>query len=161
MKTPFLAALVLGLVTAVPAFAAERPNVIVIMSDDMGYSDIGCYGGEINTPNLDQLAANGLRFTQFYNTARCCPTRAADLAAILFTSGSTGAPKGVRYEHGMFEAQVRLIRDPYFGMLGSVTALPHEPAVLGSGSKARVLEVALADGRRVTVPRANIELIEM
>jgi arylsulfatase A-like enzyme len=50
---------------------------MLIMVDDMGYSDIGCYGGEINTPNLDKLAANGLRFTQFYNTARCCPTRAS------------------------------------------------------------------------------------
>ena len=55
----------------------KRPNIILIMSDDMGFSDIGCYGGEINTPNLDGLAANGLRFTQFYNTARCCPTRAS------------------------------------------------------------------------------------
>jgi arylsulfatase A-like enzyme len=55
----------------------DRPNIILIMADDMGYSDIGCYGGEIATPNLDRLAANGLRFTQFYNTARCCPTRAS------------------------------------------------------------------------------------
>ncbi|GAB4107886.1 arylsulfatase [Echinicola sediminis] len=55
----------------------EKPNIILIMSDDMGYSDLGCYGGEINTPNLDKLASNGLRFTQFYNTARCCPTRAS------------------------------------------------------------------------------------
>ena len=55
----------------------QRPNIVLIMADDMGYSDIGCYGGEIRTPNLDRLAAGGLRFTQFYNTARCCPTRAA------------------------------------------------------------------------------------
>jgi arylsulfatase A-like enzyme len=55
----------------------SRPNIILIMSDDMGFSDIGCYGSEINTPNLDDLAANGLRFTQFYNTSRCCPTRAS------------------------------------------------------------------------------------
>lgn len=55
----------------------ERPNIILIMSDDMGYSDIGCYGGDVNTPNLDHMANNGLRFTQFYNTARCCPTRAS------------------------------------------------------------------------------------
>ena len=54
----------------------ERPNVVVILSDDMGFSDLGCYGGEIATPNLDALAAGGVRFTQFYNTARCCPTRA-------------------------------------------------------------------------------------
>lgn len=57
--------------------ANEQPNIIVILSDDMGYTDIGCYGGEIDTPNLDKLAANGLRFTQFYNTGRCCPTRAS------------------------------------------------------------------------------------
>lgn len=54
-----------------------RPNIIIILSDDMGYSDLGCYGGEVHTPNLDELAANGLRFTQFYNAARCCPTRAS------------------------------------------------------------------------------------
>ena len=55
----------------------ERPNLVFILVDDMGYSDLGCYGGEIETPNLDRLAANGLQFTQFYNTARCWPTRAA------------------------------------------------------------------------------------
>lgn len=62
--------------------AQERPNLIYIMSDDMGYSDIGCYGSEIETPTLDGLAANGLRFTQFYNTARCCPTRACLLTGL-------------------------------------------------------------------------------
>lgn len=56
-----------------------RPNVLLIMADDMGFSDAGCYGGEIATPNLDALAKNGLRFTQFYNTARCWPSRAAVL----------------------------------------------------------------------------------
>lgn len=60
-----------------PGFAsADRPNVLLIMADDLGYSDLGCYGGEIDTPHLDQLAKQGLRFTQFYNTARCWPTRA-------------------------------------------------------------------------------------
>jgi arylsulfatase len=54
----------------------ERPNIVLIMVDDMGYSDLGCYGGEIETPNIDQLAEDGLRFTQFYNQGRCCPTRA-------------------------------------------------------------------------------------
>ena len=62
--------------------AAERPNIIVILSDDMGYSDIGCYGSEIQTPVLDGLADKGLRFTQFYNTARCCPTRASLLSGL-------------------------------------------------------------------------------
>jgi len=60
----------------------SRPNIIVIMSDDMGYSDIGCYGSEIQTPALDNLATNGLKFTQFYNTGRCCPTRASLLTGL-------------------------------------------------------------------------------
>src|SRR3954451_14828077 len=62
--------------------AAKRPNIILIMADDMGFSDIGCYGSEIATPNLDRLARNGTRLTQFYNTARCCPTRAALLTGV-------------------------------------------------------------------------------
>ncbi|KAA5543769.1 sulfatase-like hydrolase/transferase [Roseiconus nitratireducens] len=57
--------------------AADRPNIVIVLVDDMGFSDIGCYGGEIDTPNLDQLAAGGLRFTQFCNSGRCCPTRAS------------------------------------------------------------------------------------
>ena len=65
-----------------PLWAADpsqpaRPNIVLIMCDDLGFSDIGCYGAQIDTPNLDRLAAGGLRFTQFYNTARCCPTRAS------------------------------------------------------------------------------------
>ena len=59
--------------------AASRPNVLLILADDLGYSDLGCYGGEVETPNLDRLAKGGLRFTQFYNTARCWPSRAAIL----------------------------------------------------------------------------------
>ena len=57
--------------------AAPRPNIVVILVDDMGFSDVGCYGSEIPTPNIDALAAGGLRFTQFYNTPRCSPSRAA------------------------------------------------------------------------------------
>jgi arylsulfatase len=62
--------------------AAARPNILIILADDMGYSDLGCFGGEMRTPNLDALAKNGLRFTQFYNTARCCPTRACLLTGL-------------------------------------------------------------------------------
>ena len=62
--------------------AAKRPNIIIMMADDMGFSDIGCYGSEIKTPNLDDLAAGGVRLTQFYNTGRCCPTRAALLSGL-------------------------------------------------------------------------------
>ena len=68
---------ILAATVGTTAHAAERPNVVVVLADDLGYSDIGCYGGEIATPNLDHLAADGLRFTQFYNTARCWPTRSA------------------------------------------------------------------------------------
>src|SRR6478752_4211485 len=63
--------------SAASAASAARPNILLILADDLGYSDLGCYGGEIETPNLDRLAAGGLRFTQFYNTARCWPSRAA------------------------------------------------------------------------------------
>ena len=76
--------LILGLISSCtsPPPVPAPPNIILIMGDDMGYSDLGCYGGEIQTPNLDRLASNGLRFTQFYNTARCCPTRASLLTGL-------------------------------------------------------------------------------
>ena len=60
----------------------KRPNIITILVDDLGYSDLGCYGGEIETPNLDALAEGGVRFTQFYNTSRCCPSRASLLTGL-------------------------------------------------------------------------------
>src|SRR5271168_2102567 len=72
------------------ASAPARPNVVVILADDLGFSDLGCYGGEIRTPNLDGLAANGLRFTQFYNTARCWPTRAALLTGLYSHQAGVG-----------------------------------------------------------------------
>lgn len=61
---------------------AEQPNIIIVLVDDMGYSDIGCYGSEIPTPNIDYLAQNGMRLTQMYNAARCCPTRASLLTGV-------------------------------------------------------------------------------
>ncbi len=64
------------------AQATERPNIIVILADDMGYSDIGCFGSEIKTPNLDRLSSEGVRMTQFYNAARSCPSRAALLTGL-------------------------------------------------------------------------------
>ena len=62
-----------------------RPNIIVIMVDDMGFSDLGCYGGEVDTPNLDRLAASGLRFSQFYNGAKCSQSRSMLLTGRYFT----------------------------------------------------------------------------
>jgi arylsulfatase A-like enzyme len=70
---------------------ASRPNIILILADDLGWSDLGCYGGEIRTPNLDSLAKGGLRFTQFYNTARCCPTRASLLTGLYPHQAGVGA----------------------------------------------------------------------
>lgn len=80
-----LAGVILSIHCQSDAFSADTdraPDIVVILADDMGYSDLGCYGSEIATPHLDALAANGLRFTQFYNTARCCPTRAALLTGL-------------------------------------------------------------------------------
>jgi len=79
------------------AGAAKKPNFLLIVADDMGFSDVGCYGGEIRTPNLDRLAANGLRFTSFYNTGRCWPSRGSILT-------------------GYFAQQIR--RDSFGGTLG-------------------------------------------
>src|SRR6476469_4674637 len=73
----FFVAALAARTSARAADAPARPNIVVILVDDMGFSDIGCYGSEIPTPNLDKLAKRGLRFTQFYNTGRCCPTRAS------------------------------------------------------------------------------------
>lgn len=72
------------------AQTSQRPNILLIMADDMGFADIGCYGGEIDTPNLDRLAGSGVRLTQMYNTARCCPTRAALLTGLYSHQAGVG-----------------------------------------------------------------------
>ena len=90
MRTSLPAWLLVALAAAAPSRAAAptpsapaaRPNVVVIMLDDLGYSDLGCYGGEIRTPNIDRIAAEGVRFSRFYNASRCCPTRAAMLTGL-------------------------------------------------------------------------------
>ena len=88
-----LACCLIGLAATI--HAAEKPNIVFILADDMGYSDLGCYGSEIETPNLDKLAAGGLRFTQFYNTARCWPTRAALLTGYYAQQSSSRRPAGL------------------------------------------------------------------
>lgn len=77
-----IAVLMLAAGTVAAAGPANRPNVLLILADDLGFADLGCYGGEIATPNLDRLAANGLRFRQFYNGTRCCPSRASLLTGL-------------------------------------------------------------------------------
>jgi len=87
---------------------SQRPNIIIIMADDMGYSDVGCYGSEISTPNIDRLAAEGLRFTQFYNAARCCPTRASLLTGLYPHQAGMG---------GMVDIRGNRPKGPYQGYL--------------------------------------------
>jgi len=85
--TAFTVCLLLSLL---PVPGASRPNILLILADDIGFSDLGCCGGEIKTPNLDSLATNGLLFTQFYNTSRCCPTRAALLTGLYSHQAGVG-----------------------------------------------------------------------
>ena len=103
MKTSFP---ILFAVSVLLADAGQiKPNILLIVSDDMGYSDVGCFGGEIQTPNLDRLAANGLRFTQFYNTARCWSSRASILTGYYPQAIRRDMlPDEERGEYGMFGA---------------------------------------------------------
>ena len=89
--------------------ADTRPNIIYIMADDMGYSDIGCYGGEVQTPNLDKLAANGIKLRSFYNNSRCCPTRASLL------TGQYPHKVGMGHMVGSTKAEIEY--GPYQGYL--------------------------------------------
>lgn len=94
----FLTLLAVGMSAEGRAQSPTKPNILVILADDLGFSDLGCYGGDIDTPNLDALAAGGLRFTQFYNTARCWPSRAALMtgyyAQQVNRDGMPSSPKG-------------------------------------------------------------------
>lgn len=107
MKTLFLCCSLLSSAL----HAAEKPNVLVILADDLGYSDLSCYGGEIPTPNLDRLAATGARFTKCYNSARCCPTRASLLTGLhpheagigSFTTAKPEKGKGPAYTGHLLE----------------------------------------------------------
>ena len=94
MKSSQIIAITVGcfcLLTFGTAEAFDRPNVVIIMTDDMGYSDLGCFGSEIRTPHLDDLASKGLRFSQFYNFGKCCPTRAGLLTGIYSHQAGVGS----------------------------------------------------------------------
>lgn len=82
------------LASLLPAAEPVRPNVLLILADDLGYADLGCYGGEMATPNLDRLATNGLRFRQFYNGTRCCPSRASLLTGLYPHQAGVGLMNG-------------------------------------------------------------------
>jgi len=91
----------------------KKPNIVIILADDMGFSDIGCYGGEIETPNLDALAAGGLRFKQFYNAARCCPTRAG------LMTGLDPHLAGIGHMTETSKGPSPLVDEPYQGYLNN------------------------------------------
>lgn len=145
MSRPAIAALLSVLMACGLAAAAEpraKPNILIILADDLGWSDLGCYGGEIATPNLDALARGGLRFTQFYTSARCSPTRASlltglhphqagfpNLSGVLpphcVTIPEALKPAGYRADmvgkwhlNGAKSGPIRRGFDEYYGMLG-------------------------------------------
>ncbi len=122
LLTAILTLLLPPLLTAQPK---ERANMLVIMVDDLGFSDIGCYGGEIDTPNLDKLANNGLRFSQFYNTAKCHSSRVSLLTGkYCYQAGNIDLGKSVT------SAEV-LSKAGYFTMMTGKWHLKQEPTDFG------------------------------
>lgn len=100
-RTFFVCAILLfAISTAAYAQQAPRPNVVLILADDLGFSDLGCYGGEIHTPHLNALAARGLRYTQFYNCTRCCPSRACLLTGLYPHQAGVGDMTGDQTQPG-------------------------------------------------------------
>ena len=91
----------------------EQANILLIMVDDLGFSDFGCYGSEISTPNIDQLARNGLRFTQFYNTAKCHSSRISLLTGLYPTqAGNESLSRAVTIAE-VFDVQTQVSFDPF------------------------------------------------
>lgn len=121
------AAFVLFIAVAVPSIKGneERPNIVVIMADDMGFSDLGCYGGEIETPHLDALAVGGLRFSQFYNTAKCHSSRVS-----LLTGQYCIAAGDTSLSHAVTSAEV-LGSGGYFTAMTGKWHLKREPTDFG------------------------------
>ncbi|MGY8718681.1 MAG: sulfatase-like hydrolase/transferase, partial [Verrucomicrobiia bacterium] len=97
--------LIIALTTVIPLTARDRPNILHIIADDMGYSDIGCYGSEIETPNLDALAERGVRFTNYYVNNMCWPTRASLLTGLY---PKTALPAGGSHRGGLHPEAVTL-----------------------------------------------------
>ncbi|RZL46693.1 MAG: arylsulfatase, partial [Pedobacter sp.] len=94
----FVLLLAFVMITKAQHPSKKKPNIIVILADDMGYSDIGSFGSEINTPNLDEMANKGLKMTQFYNASRCCPTRASLLTGLYQHQAGVGDMMNTRKE---------------------------------------------------------------
>ncbi len=121
----FLATLSLSAETLAAENGQQRPNVLVVLVDDLGFSDIGCYGSEIETPNLDRLAENGLRFSQFYNTAKCHSSRISLLTGCYaFQAGNT------KMDRAVTSAEV-LSKAGYFSMMTGKWHLAKQPTDFG------------------------------
>lgn len=121
LRIRFCALITLVAIAIATAGAApSRPNIVLILADDLGFSDIGCYGSEIRTPNLDRLAAEGLRFTQFYNAARCCPSRAAVLTGLYPHQAHVG---------DMVDEYARRVREQLNSPAYSDRLNPHAPTI--------------------------------
>jgi len=158
---PLLVALLLAPLPALHAAAPPtKPNILIVLVDDMGYSDIGCFGGEIHTPNIDRLAANGMKFSQMYNTAKCYPTRASLQTGVYYqrtdldfsktaTLGEVLQPAGYHTwwagkNHAHFNPVTRGY-EHYYGMIGGAEnhfnpgdgpAFPGQPAPASKGQGA-------------------------
>ena len=100
MKRRIITALLLAGISlgAMAQKAGKKPNIIIILADDMGYSDIGCFGSDIQTPNINALAKGGLVMTQFYNASRCCPSRASLLTGLYQHQAGVGDMVNTRKE---------------------------------------------------------------
>ena len=127
-----------------PSVAGQRPNVLIVMVDDLGFSDLGCYGSEIETPNLDRLAAGGLRFSQFYNTAKCHSSRISLLTGqYAFQAGNTKLSNGVTSAEVLGNAGY----DPF----RELRLRPSSPAKSSSGARRFICSsAATADCGSVT-----------
>ncbi|MDX1943800.1 MAG: arylsulfatase [Pirellulaceae bacterium] len=136
---------------------AAPPNVVLILADDLGFSDLGCYGSEIATPNLDRLAQNGLRFTQFYNTARCWPTRGALLTGYYAQQIRSDVVEGIPNSRGPRPAWARLLPEllkpagyrSYHSGKWHITGMP----LAGGFDRSYLLQ----DGGRHFSPRVHFE----
>lgn len=104
MKNTGLCLALIALAACISHASPVKPNIILILADDMGYSDLGCYGSEISTPNLDKLAGNGLRFTRFYNSAKCEPTRASLMSGQYWQNSGFGVKRGLTMGEAMRSA---------------------------------------------------------
>jgi arylsulfatase A-like enzyme len=154
-------ALVIWLLSLLPCLSLgqqetpKRPNIILILLDDLGFSDFGCYGSEIRTPNIDRLAARGIRFTQFYSAAKCIPTRTSVLTGLYWQSAGLGIQRGLTLGEAMRAAQYTTIAVGKWHLLGSPEQRGFDRAfghLSGATSYFKGDETFHLDGKPFSVP---------